>query len=84
LQKERHEAGEKKHGYAALCKLLTQWWASTQTPWLADAPTHPLQQSLKDLDQAYANFFAKRADFPRFKKRGDTIVSVIPMPSKSS
>jgi len=70
LQKERYEAGEKKLGYVALAKLLTQWRASTQTPWLADAPVHPLQQSLKDLERAYANFFAKRADFPRFKKKG--------------
>jgi putative transposase len=31
---------------------------------------HALQQSLKDLERAYANFFAKRADFPRFKKKG--------------
>jgi putative transposase len=29
-----------------------------------------LQQSLKDLERAYANFFAKRAGFPRFKKKG--------------
>jgi putative transposase len=29
-----------------------------------------LQQALKDLERAYANFFAKRADFPRFKKKG--------------
>ncbi|MGM0915928.1 MAG: RNA-guided endonuclease InsQ/TnpB family protein, partial [Pseudomonadota bacterium] len=40
------------------------------TPWLKDGPIHPLQQSLKDLDRAYANFFAKRADFPRFKRKG--------------
>ncbi|WP_205738514.1 RNA-guided endonuclease InsQ/TnpB family protein [Billgrantia endophytica] len=32
--------------------------------------THPLQQSLKDLERAYAHFFAKRADVPRFKKKG--------------
>jgi len=70
LQKERYEAGEKKHGYVALAKLLTQWRASTEMLWLADAPTHPLQQSLKDLERAYANFFAKRADFPRFKRKG--------------
>ncbi|EQD66230.1 protein containing Transposase (probable), IS891/IS1136/IS1341 [mine drainage metagenome] len=70
LQKERHERGEKKLGFAALCKLLTEWRNGTQTPWLADAPTHPLQQTLKDLERAYANFFAKRADFPRFKKKG--------------
>ena len=33
---------------------------------------HPLQQSLKDLERAYTNFFAKRADFPRFKKKGQS------------
>lgn len=72
LQKERYERGEKKLGYAGLCKQLTEWRNGTETPWLADAPTHPLQQTLKDLERAYANFFAKRADFPRFKKKGQS------------
>lgn len=72
LQKERYEQGEKKLGYAGLCKLLTEWRKGPETPWLADAPTHPLQQTLKDLERAYANFFAKRADFPRFKKKGQS------------
>ena len=70
LQKERHEQGEKKLGYAGLCKKLTDWRNGTETLWLKAAPTHPLQQALKDLERAYANFFAKRADFPRFKKKG--------------
>ncbi|WP_419687996.1 RNA-guided endonuclease InsQ/TnpB family protein [Burkholderia theae] len=70
LQKERHAQGEKKLGYAGLCKLLTEWRNSTETAWLADAPVHPLQQSLKDLERAYASIFAKRTDFPRFKKKG--------------
>ncbi len=70
LQKERFERGEKKLGYAALCKELTGWRNGPETPWLADAPIHPLQQTLKDLERAYSNFFAKRADFPRFKKKG--------------
>jgi len=70
LQKERYEQGEKKLGYAGLCKLLTEWRNSPDTAWLADAPVHPLQQALKDLERAYSNFFAKRADFPRFKKKG--------------
>ncbi len=38
--------------------------------WLADVPVHPLQQTLKDLERAYANFFAKRAEFPHFKQKG--------------
>ena len=70
LQKERYERGEKKLGYVDLCKLLTGWRNSAETVWLADAPVHPLQQTLKDLERAYSNFFAKRADFPRFKKKG--------------
>ena len=76
LQKARYEAGEKKLGYAGLCKELTTWRNGAPlpsgriAPWLADAPVHPLQQALKDLERAYANFFAKRADFPRFKKKG--------------
>lgn len=70
LQKERYERGEKKLGYAGLCKMLTEWRSSAETAWLADAPVHPLQQALKDLERAYSNFFAKRADFPRFKKKG--------------
>jgi len=70
LQKARYENGEKKLGYAGLCRLLTEWRNSPDTAWLADAPVHPLQQTLKDLERAYSNFFAKRADFPRFKKKG--------------
>lgn len=72
MQKERYEQGEKKLGYAGLCKLLTEWRNSTDISWLADAPVHPLQQTLKDLERAYANFFLKRADFPRFKKKGQS------------
>ena len=70
LQKERYGQGEKKLGYAGLCKRLTEWRNSPETAWLADAPVHSLQQTLKDLERAYSNFFAKRADFPRFKKKG--------------
>ncbi|CAB3968163.1 MULTISPECIES: RNA-guided endonuclease TnpB family protein [Burkholderia] len=70
LQKTCYEQRKKKLGFAELCKLLTEWRNGTETPWLKDAPTHPLQQALEDLERAYANFFAKRADFPRFKKKG--------------
>ena len=70
LQKLRHEQGEKKLGYAGLCRQLTEWRHNADTAWLADAPVHPLQQALKDLERAYGNFFARRADFPRFRKKG--------------
>ncbi|EDP1393657.1 IS200/IS605 family element transposase accessory protein TnpB [Salmonella enterica subsp. enterica serovar Reading] len=70
LQKERHEQGERKLGYAGLCKMLTDWRNSAETAWLANAPVHPLQQTLRDLERAYSNFFAKRANFPLFRKKG--------------
>ena len=70
MQKALYEQGEKKLGYAGLCKALTAWRNSEDTVWLAEAPVHPLQQTLKDLERAYTNFFAKSADFPRFKKKG--------------
>jgi putative transposase len=70
LQKARFDAGEKVLSYAGLCKRLTQWRSDTDTSWLRDAPTHPLQQALKDLERAYTHFFAKRADLPCFKKKG--------------
>ena len=70
LQKERYEQGEKKLSYAGLCKALTEWKTQAETLWLKETHSQPLQQTLKDLERAYANFFEKRADFPRFKKKG--------------
>ena len=70
LQKARHAGGAKKLGYAALCRRLTEWRHSPETAWLALAPVHPLQQALRDLGRAYDNFFAGRARFPRFRKKG--------------
>ena len=70
LQQDRHAAGEKKLGYAALCKALTEWKAQPQTFWLNETPSQALQQVLKNLERAYKNFFEKRADSPRFKKKG--------------
>ena len=70
LQQSNHADGRKYIGYFDMAKHLTAWRNSPDTPWLKDAPVHPLQQALKDLDRAYRNFFEKRAAFPRFKRKG--------------
>ncbi|WP_031404569.1 RNA-guided endonuclease TnpB family protein [Thiomonas sp. FB-Cd] len=72
LQKERFDRGEKKLGYAGMCKLLTEWKAVPKTLWLNETPSQALQQALKNLERAYKNFFEKRADFPRLKKKGQS------------
>ena len=40
-------------------------------PWLKEADSQALQQALKDLDRAYANFFDGRADYPTCKRKFD-------------
>ncbi|MCE2679873.1 MAG: transposase [Burkholderiales bacterium] len=72
LQKERYEGGRKRLGYSDLCKQLTGWKAEHQTDWLNDTPSQSLQQALKNLETAYKNFFEKRAEFPCFKKKGQS------------
>src|SRR5690242_3328583 len=69
LQRAHYERAEKKLGYAALCRELTAWRNDPATRWLAEAPVHPLQQALKNLECAYRNFFENRSGFPKFKKR---------------
>ncbi|WP_031405094.1 RNA-guided endonuclease TnpB family protein [Thiomonas sp. FB-Cd] len=70
LQKTNHEAGGRFIRYVDMARHLTAWRNGAETPWLKDAPIHPLQHALKDLDRAYTNVFAKRADFPHFKRKG--------------
>ena len=70
LQQANREAGGQYIGYVAMARQLTAWRNRAETSWLKEAPVHPLQHALKDLEKAYKNFFEKRADFPRFKRKG--------------
>jgi len=67
MQKENYENGGEFISYFTMAKHLTEWRNSAEIPWLKNAPCHPLQQKLKDLEKAYKNFFSKRAEFPKFK-----------------
>ena len=68
LNLERYEKKEQRLGYARLCALLPNWKMEHQ--FLSEVPAQALQQALKNLERAYTNFFQKRADFPKFKKKG--------------
>lgn len=54
--------------YSRLCSLLPA--LKTERPWLAEVPSHTLQQALRDLDRAYGNFFAGRTRYPQFRRKG--------------
>lgn len=70
LEKDAYEADGRRLGYYVLAGKLKDWKKEEETAFLAEAHSQILQQVLKDLDRAYKNFFAKRANFPRFKKKG--------------
>jgi putative transposase len=72
LQNENYRNGGKFIGKFSMKKRFTEWRNSAETPWLADAPRHPVDEAILDLDRAFANFFAKRADFPCFKRKGQS------------
>ena len=57
-----------KFSYTKIANLLPQW--KKTFPWLKDCNAQVLQQSLKDLDSAFKNFFRNLAGFPKFKKKG--------------
>ena len=50
-------------------KSMLPVWKSGEFPWLKECDSQALQQTILNLDVAYKNFFAKRAKFPRFKKK---------------
>lgn len=52
-----------------LSRWLTAWKRTAGHEWLAEIPATCLTQCLRDQDRAFANFFAKRARYPRFKPR---------------
>jgi putative transposase len=68
MQTANHEAGNKFVSYVDMANLLPAW--KKEFPWLKEAPSQALQHALKNLNRAFVNFFEKRADYPRFKKRG--------------
>jgi putative transposase len=70
MQKDNHAQGNKFIGYVAMAANLPIWKREAGTEWLKEAPSQTLQHALKDLEKAYKNFFEKRADFPRFKRKG--------------
>lgn len=56
-------------GYNETARRLTLLKRQTETVWLCEVSNVVLQQSLRNLDAAFANFFQKRAKYPSFKSK---------------
>ena len=56
-------------GYKETSALLTSLKKTDEKAFLNDVDSIALQQSLKDLDRAYKNFFKRLAEKPKFKAK---------------
>jgi len=55
--------------FAETCRMLTAWKADPETAWLYEVSNVALQQGLQHLQQAFVNFWARRAKHPSFKSK---------------
>ena len=66
---QKEYAAGKKPNEAAMRRSLNAV-KSTEFPWMLEVTKCAPQMAIKDLGKAFNNFFAKRADYPKFKKKG--------------
>lgn len=66
---EVYKATGKGIKYAAQNLELTELKRQEELSWLKETDSQCLQESLRDVDRAFQNFFKKRAKYPKFKSR---------------
>ena len=62
---------KKSISYHTTAAKLTEWKKEPEKAFLSEVSSVALQQSLRNLDTAFTNFFEKRAQYPKFKSRCD-------------
>lgn len=60
---------KEKVGYHQTSAMLTALKQQPEFSWLNEVSSVPVQQSLRHLQTAFGNFFAKRAAYPSFKRK---------------
>lgn len=60
---------QERVGYSETSTMLTSWKKQEDLQFLNEVSSVPLQQGLRHLQSAFANFFAGRAKYPNFKKK---------------
>ena len=70
LRIETFKAGGKPN-YSLTNKMLTELKHNPDYAYLNEVDSIALQQSLRDLDRAYTNFFKHLAGYPKFKSKKD-------------
>lgn len=68
---EIYSSTKENVSFFTLAKEVTNLKKEKDFEWLKDVHSQTLQMSLRNLDVAYTNFFKKRGDFPKFKKKSN-------------
>jgi len=61
---------QERVGYHETSAALTALKKTPEHAWLNEVSSVPVQQALRHLQTAFANFFAKRAKYPSFRRKG--------------
>lgn len=74
VKKTAYAKTGKTVSWTELSQMLPVWKRDPETAWLAQADSMALQQSIRNLDHAYKNFFRRvrkgeKPGFPKFKSR---------------
>lgn len=69
LKTETYKETKKGLSFAKTCKVLTDWKKQEDLKWLKEVSSTALQQSLRNLNTAFKNFFKGGAKYPKFKKK---------------
>ena len=68
MRRDAYAAGEKVN-YVQTSAMLTGLKQQEEYAFLREVDSIALQQSLRDLDRGFRNFFEKRGQYPRFKSK---------------
>lgn len=68
-KKDAYVNEKKSIGYLQLARELTLLKNDGEHDWLKDVANESLQQSLRNLDNAYTQFFKAKKGFPKFKSK---------------
>ncbi|GAA3441829.1 transposase [Planomonospora venezuelensis] len=69
MRSRAYTAEGRRVSYVESSAMLTAWKREQGLEFLSEVSSVPLQQALRHLQAAFANFFAKRAKYPTFKSR---------------
>ena len=69
LSKETWKNDKKSTSYVQSSAAITELRRQVETKWLRDVSSVALQQSLRNLDNAFTNLFKHGGGYPKFKKR---------------